>query len=802
MIFTIADGRTSLYQYDTNVLLKINLEEGKKCDRVHFTNEPKVAYVASPFVHPEYGLVVRIADEVMQKSTNLVVLTWVTNDYDNELSTEQNGHTEVKEKINIKPRPKPENYVFTPSRKMSWEEWAQISQEWAAQAELWAVGKVYNAEGDDFDVAEGAPQYQNNAKYYAGVAEDLKNAVQIIKEDTEQIVEDLPQTVDKFIADHRGEFKGEKGDKGETGDTGVYLGSNTPTDPDKNVWIDPAGEILIDEEIEEIKKDLSEVDSRLSESIEDISQKVDHGLDNDGIKQRAYEATQEWLDEHPEATTTVEDESLGVVKFTSEAKKHVVKDYVTPQMYGAVGDGEHDDTLAIQNAINSNKPVSLPNGIYKITGKVMLNVGTYFVGMGMSANSANMSTTIKCVGNGCIVHNGYSTIRDMIIVGDDTNVGILIDSTGRGSNAIIDGVVVRNCRYGVKFEGDQCQDTKITNCRIQNCEYGISGGTWGTTVIGTTFADVNYGIVMERSAIISNCKLWNGTVGIKVDGINSSISNCELDGFDTCVEIAENGRYNNVNFSVLNNVRNIADIKGQFNYLDILATDWNTKDLSYGSEYIGRILCNHKKAYGNIVNVVWNENAEKGELQFNGNGYCEKTYEVSNTPNKIVINNENVHEAIPSNVNVYHNGSLVTKGADGYAEITGTEEGHDYTYAENKDLTKWSQKFELAMPNQTEEFTSVIFEISFDYSSNEYAPVLYCQSGVDSSNRTVLAKTEYFFNTANIILPHRKQMKHYIYAEFPTPVKRATCNGRIVQNTKNKSTQYDVKMKVNAYILG
>ena len=35
--------------------------------------------------------------------------------------------------------------------------------------------------------------------------------------------------------------KGDTGEKGADGDSGVYVGSSTPTDPQKNVWIDPTG---------------------------------------------------------------------------------------------------------------------------------------------------------------------------------------------------------------------------------------------------------------------------------------------------------------------------------------------------------------------------------------------------------------------------------------------------------------------------------------------------------------------------------------------------------------------------------
>ena len=45
--------------------------------------------------------------------------------------------------------------------------------------------------------------------------------------------------------------------------------------------------------------------------------------------------------------------------------------YVTPEMFGAWGDGEHDDTLALQTALDTKKNV-IANGYYKITDSLSM----------------------------------------------------------------------------------------------------------------------------------------------------------------------------------------------------------------------------------------------------------------------------------------------------------------------------------------------------------------------------------------------------------------------------------------------
>lgn len=64
-----------------------------------------------------------------------------------------------------------------------------------------------------------------------------------------------------------------------------------------------------------------------------------------------------------------------------------IKDYVTPQTFGAVGDGITDDTNALKAALASGKNVLLPEGIYIINEPLFVNVHTTSL-LGTSTRSA------------------------------------------------------------------------------------------------------------------------------------------------------------------------------------------------------------------------------------------------------------------------------------------------------------------------------------------------------------------------------------------------------------------------------
>lgn len=80
----------------------------------------------------------------------------------------------------------------------------------------------------------------------------------------------------------------------------------------------------------------------------------------------------------------VENYRIEVGEYKSEVDdlSKVVSKYVTPQMYGAKGDGVNDDTNAIQTALNNSSCVHFPAGTYLISNSITIPSNTSIMGSG------------------------------------------------------------------------------------------------------------------------------------------------------------------------------------------------------------------------------------------------------------------------------------------------------------------------------------------------------------------------------------------------------------------------------------
>ena len=115
------------------------------------------------------------------------------------------------------------------------------------------------------------------------------------------------------------------------------------------------------------------------------------------------------------AENTVKDYiDSSITNISDETEKS--KTYVTPEMYGAKGDGISDDTVALQSALDSGFPVVLKPVTYAITDTLNLNSKNALFGLSRS------STLLMMTDKDCIHVTGkYVTINGITIRNANSN---------------------------------------------------------------------------------------------------------------------------------------------------------------------------------------------------------------------------------------------------------------------------------------------------------------------------------------------------------------------------------------------
>lgn len=285
-------------------------------------------------------------------------------------------------------------------------------------------------------------------------------------------------------------------------------------------------------------------------------------------------SVRQWLDDHPEATTTVQDGAITELKINSMFLPYIKNGYVTPEMFGAVGNGVKDDTLAVQNAIDSGGLV-LASNKYKLSSTIKINVQNTLLLIGDFTYSGtdcafwiHNSQKANKVVFGRINSNG-----NCINLMPDTDTDYIQYLNLHFNNLIAPTENDNACIY-IRSNGRWVTETNIFGGRFKNGTYGIhaicdTGEVEHIKLYNCGFELTNYGSHIEKVNAFSliNCRYSENahiltTIGI-CDNVNiyssefikleKLILSKRTTGFIVGATISDNNDFSASKFSIINN---------------------------------------------------------------------------------------------------------------------------------------------------------------------------------------------------------------------------------------------------------
>lgn len=299
----------------------------------------------------------------------------------------------------------------------------------------------------------------------------------------------------------------------------------------------------------------------------------------------------ETLDDVPEGTKVVFDPN-------EEGTTERIRTYVTPQMFGAKGDGVTDDTAAIQAMINSGVPnIVIPNKSYLVDGihlKSNIKIhgfGTFLVegysgeGNGntcaiyadgisnVEIEGVKFEITTRVTYAMTILNSENISLRNIVINGNAWN-----DDGTVKTNGLVNGITFTGCKdiivNHVIFDGtnaggglwlENCEVAKIENCKITHTSRGgiyIYNGNKNCLVVNNTLDYNMLNFTVSDGAI----DLYGNNDNITV--INNRVSNYGNATVSGCGIRIKSGSNNSA-------IDNKIDVSNEYSFAAILVQERN-----------------------------------------------------------------------------------------------------------------------------------------------------------------------------------------------------------------------------------
>ena len=216
--------------------------------------------------------------------------------------------------------------------------------------------------------------------------------------------------------------------------------------------------------------------------------------------------------------------------------KLIENDFVTPEQYGAYGDGIHDDTLVLQSLLNTNKKIKLSKK-YKTLSTLNVDVGFH---KGISGGGIILNTST--------IENQYSTFTlTNSLYPDEITPDAYYDSakfyikdltiTNINGDNYTDSVHYGN---GIQF-GDGCNRITVENCTIKNLYYGILSryanvGIYLNKINRCSIYANEYNIWLSATSdsgeniTFNECQIFGAKIGNKIEqNMYVNFNNCSID---------------------------------------------------------------------------------------------------------------------------------------------------------------------------------------------------------------------------------------------------------------------------------